>query len=477
MAGIARSDYFAHDGLGLGELVARKQASPQDLLETAIAIAEDANPRLNFLAHKAYDAARDQIAGGVATGSFTGVPFLTKDLNVPIAGFPLTNGSRAFAGRVSQADGEAARRFKAAGFVLMGVTTTPEFGLTTSTESTLFGPTRNPWNPAKTAGGSSGGAGAAVAAGVAPAAQASDGGGSIRIPASCNGLVGLKPSRGRAILGGAYTEGWLGLSTIGAVTRSVRDTAAILDLLSPLAVGARYAAPHAGPFADAIARAPGKLRLTLCMAPPNGAPVDGEIAAAVRAAAKLCADLGHDVDEIPRLPVDGAELSDAMVTVLAAHIRAELDEHLSFLGRGIAPDDVEPVTRFFYEQGAKRSAATVAQANRAFQRAARAMAELHQDTDIVISPTLATLPVELGVLGLSPIDFRAYGEAVARFGPHTALHNQTGQPAISLPLGMSSDGLPIGVMFAGRLGAEGTLLRLAAQIEQAAPWFDRRPGA
>ncbi len=474
MAGISRQDFLAHDGLGLADLVASRCVSPRDLLECAIDIAEATNPHFNFLAHKAYDSARAQIAQGLAAGPFTGVPFLTKDLNVPVAGFPLTNGSRAYAGRVSPADGEAARRFRRAGFVFMGVTTSPEFGLTTATESVLFGVTRNPWNSARTSGGSSGGAAAAVAAGVAPVAQASDGGGSIRIPASCCGLVGLKPSRGRAVLGGSYTEGWLGLSTIGAVTRSVRDTAAILDLLQGPALGARYGAPPpASSFAAAASRPPGRLRLAMCMPPPNTAQVHPEVEAAVRAAARLCSDLGHTVEELERLPVDGPELGEAMITTLAAHIRTEIDEHLASLARPIAADDVEPVTRYFYDQGERRSAAALAWANRAFQRAAHAMGDLLSHVDAIISPTLARPPVEVGVLSLSPSDFKAYGKAVAEFGPHTALHNQTGLPAISLPLAMSSDATPIGVMFTSRWAREELLIALAAQIESAAPWIGR----
>ncbi len=474
MAGISRQDYLAHDGLGLAGLVARGEVSASELLQSAIDLAEATNPHYNFLAHKAYDSARAQIAHGLAAGPFTGVPFLTKDLNVPVAGFPLTNGSRAYAGRVSPADGEAAHRFRRAGFVLMGVTTTPEFGLTTATESVLFGATRNPWNATKTSGGSSGGAAAAVAAGVAPCAQASDGGGSIRIPASCCGLVGLKPSRGRAVLGGSYTEGWLGLSTLGAVTRSVRDTAAILDLLQGSAHGARYGAPPpASSFAAAASRPPGRLRLAVCMPPPNNAPVHPEVEAAVRAATRLCAELGHTVEDLERLPVDGQELGEAMITTLAAHIRTETDEHLAVLGRAIAADDVEPITRYFYDQGERRSAAALASANRAFQRAARAMGELLSRFDAIISPTLAEPPVDVGVLSLSPGDFKAYGKAVAQFGPHTALQNQTGLPAISLPLAMSSHATPIGVMFTSGWAREELLIALAAQIESAAPWIGR----
>ena len=290
-----------HDALGLAELVKTKQVSASELLEASIARAEAYNPRFNFMAHKLYERARAAVAKGVPEGPFQGVPWLIKDLNTNIAGELTEQGSRLFKGNRATVTSELVKRQERAGLVIFGKTTSPEFGLTGTTESTLMGATRNPWNPERIAGGSSGGAAAAVASGVLPAAHATDGGGSIRIPASCCGLFGLKPSRGRVPMGPPLTEGWGGMSAHHAVTRSVRDSAALLDATHGLELGSRYSAPTPErPFLQEVGRDPGRLRIALDVTTMMGTPVDPEVIAAVRNAAQLCEKLGHSVEEAGR---------------------------------------------------------------------------------------------------------------------------------------------------------------------------------
>ena len=463
-----------HDGLGLAKLVADRDVTPAELLELAVARAERLDPQLNFLAHKLYDRARAQAATSLS-GPFAGVPFLVKDLHMDIAGAHSGEGSAFWGGYKAKTNSTVFERFEAAGLVTFGKTTTPELGLTGTTESKAYGLTRNPWDRTRTSGGSSGGAAVAVAAGVVPIAQASDGGGSIRTPAACCGIFGLKPSRGRVPMGPHRTEGWMGLSTVHAVSRSVRDNAALLDAIHGPELGSRYSAPTPdGSFLSQVGRDPGSLRIAMILKPATGQPVDPEVIAATRAAAALCESLGHHVEEAS-LPVDGVALGQAMVTTLGVCTAADIDARAEVVGRPPREDELETMTRIFVDIGRSASGDALYAANACFQDAAISMEQFMQGYDIVLSPTLARPPIALGKIDLSPADISAWTTEIMLFGPFTSLHNQTGQPAISVPLGTSSAGLPIGIMFAGGYGGEALLYRLAGQLEAAAPWATRRP--
>jgi amidase len=464
-----------HDALGLAALVRRRKVSPAELLDAALARAKALNPRFNFMAQWHEDYARKAIAAGLPEGPFAGVPWLLKDLNTHIAGELSEGGSRFFQGHRAAVTSELVKRHERAGFVIFGKTTTPEFGLTGTTENKLTGDTRNPWNPRHIAGGSSGGAAVAVAAGIIPAAHATDGGGSIRIPASCCGLFGLKPSRGRVPMGPLRTEGWGGLSTHHAICRSVRDSAAILDVTHGVEPGSRYGAPApAEGFLAQIGKAPGKLRIALMLAPISGSPVDPQCAAAARAAAQLCESLGHYVEE--GAPVlDAAALGQASFALMGPTIAADVADRAKATGLDPAAL-LEPISFAFATYGKSFSGMDMARANVAMQVAAVTMAKFMQRFDIILSPTLAAPPLELGRINLSPdIDFGAWGQRTAQFSPFAQIANWTGQPSMSVPLAMSAERLPIGVMFTGRYGEEDLLLRLAAQLEKAKPWASRRP--
>jgi len=476
MPGISHTDYVRHDALGLADLVRHKQVSAEDLLDAAIARLDAVNPKINAQAHRFVDIARRQLAAGVGDGPFAGVPFMTKDLAVMVEGAPLGGGSRAWSGNVATQDSVFTRRMREAGLVIFGSTTSPELGLTPTTENKVQGDTHNPWKSGYSAGGSSGGAAAVVAAGVIPMAQASDGGGSIRTPASACGLFGLKPSRGRVPLGPLRTEGWNGMSVVGCVSRSVRDSAAFLDATSGIEPGARYDAPAApgGGFLAALASAPAGLRIALWTRSWADAAVDPECAEAARAAARLCERLGHRVEEV-RPPVDGAALAAAFMPLLRTSVAKDIADRGEARGAPVRDDELEPITAFYRRRAEEVRGIDVQNAIGVQQRAAIALAHFMENVDLILSPTQGTPPPKLGALSLSNPDFAQYGRDVVAFSPFTALANHTGQPAMSVPLGTSKDGLPIGVMFTGRYGEEATLLSLAAQLEAAQPWKDRLP--
>lgn len=464
-----------HDAVGLAKLVRDKAVTPSELLEMAIVRAEAADRRFNFMAQKLYDFGRQAIADGLPAGPFHGVPLLVKDLNTHIAGQRSGQGSRFYADYRPDYTSELVRRHQAAGFVIFGKTTTPEFGLSATTESLASGKTRNPWNPARIAGGSSGGSAAAVAAGVVPLAHASDGGGSIRIPASCCGLFGLKPSRGRVPMGPKRTEGWGGLSTHHAISRSVRDSAAMLDATHGMETGSRYVAPAAeGSFLSQLSRPPGRLRVALMLQTPAGSSVDPQCVAAARQAAKLLESLGHHVEEAaPK--IDPAASGMASFALISTALAADIEDRARLTGVTPGPDVLEAITLAFLAYGQKVRGTDVARANVAGQEAAITVSQFMSRYDVILSPTLASPPLELGRIDLTATDFERWGRDSSVFSPWTGLSNITGQPSMSLPLAMSAEGLPIGVMVTGRYGDEATLLRLAAQIEQAAPWANRRP--
>jgi len=476
MSGLAKQ-VADRDGLGLAELVRCREVSASELLEAAIARAEKRNPELNALVCRLYDQARAAIAAGLPDGPFTGVPYLLKDLGAHYEGAVTSFGSALFKDFVVDHDSELTARLKRAGLVIFGKTNTPELGLAASTEPRLHGPTRNPWNLAHSAGGSSGGSAAAVAAGIAPMAHATDGGGSIRIPASCCGLFGLKPTRARNPMGPDAGEGWGGASVGHAVTRTVRDSAALLDATSGPDIGDPYwAPPPARPFLEEVGRAPGILRIALATRPWNGEPVDAECAEAAVAAARLCEGLGHHVEEASP-EIDASALGQARLIVISGNIRATLEARAAALGRPLDPADVERMTWLRAIDGDKARAADYARSIGVMHRIGRVVARFFTRYDILLTPTMCRPPLPLGVLDMMTEDVEAYTRAILGAIGFTSLFNSAGNPAMSVPLGWTRAGLPIGVQFAAPFGDEARLFRLGSQLEAAQPWISRRPPA
>jgi Asp-tRNA(Asn)/Glu-tRNA(Gln) amidotransferase A subunit family amidase len=470
-----RDDYERHDAVALAGLVRAGDVKPAELLEVAIERAEQRNPDLNAIVIPMYDEARSQVARGLPEGPFRGVPFLLKDLHLLYTGVRTTYGSRLFRDNVADHDSELTSRYRRAGLAVFGKTASPEFGLTTSTESALFGQTKNPWKPTHMAGGSSGGAAAAVAAGIVPVAHASDGGGSIRIPASCCGLFGLKPTRARVPAGPDVGEGWSGMSANHVVSRSVRDSAALLDATHGPAPGDPYYAPApARPFIEEVGADPGRLRIAVHTEPFNATETHPDCAAAVRDAAELLASLGHEVEDAT-LRVDKETLGRATQVIIAANLRATVVDQAAKLGRELREDDLEPGTHAMANLVQGADAAEYARSIRVIHAVGRQVAGFLSDYDVLLTPTMATPPMELGRLSLSSTDIPAFIANISLTVAFTQLFNASGHPAASLPLFWNDAGLPVGVQAVGRFGDEATLLRLASQLEQARPWFDRRP--
>jgi amidase len=468
-------DYEEFDALGLAELVKRGDVSAEDLLEAAIARTLARDEVLGSVVFRMFDIARRAVSEGVPSGPFEGVPFLLKDLHLSWPGVPLTNGSRLFEDHVPDFESALVARYRRAGLVVFGKTHSPEYGLTTSTESRLHGVSRNPWDVERTSGGSSGGASSAVAGGLVPMANASDGGGSIRIPASCCGLFGLKPTRGRTPLGPGSGEGWAGMSAVHAVSRSVRDNAALLDATAGPDLGAPYAAqPPERPFLDEVSRAPGKLKIAVQTRTWNGLDPHPDCLAALKDAEELCRDLGHEVEEGP-FSVDPAVLGPATLTIISASTRATMEARADALGRPLSEDDVEPGTWALSRIGRERSASDYVEAVQTIHRTGRALARHLEKYDVILSPTMAAPPVPLGVLSLSSANSAEQGAALLRSVGYTQLANVAGNPAMSVPLYWNEAGLPIGIQFIGRMNDEATLFRLAGQLEKARPWFRHRP--
>ena len=467
-------DYGKYDGLGLAGLVRRGEVQPMELLETAIARIEKWNPRLNAVVTKMYDEARASITSGVPGGPFAGVPFLLKDLGATYAGVRLTGGSRLLAGNIPDYDNELVRRYKAAGLVTVGRTNTPEFGLNVSTEPAFLGPARNPWDTGRSTGGSSGGSAAAVAARMVSMAHASDGGGSIRIPASCCGLFGMKPSRGRMPTGPEFGEMWEGFAINHAVSLSVRDDAALLDATSAPEAGAPYGIPApARPFRQEVGADPGKLKIAFFT---KGAfdRTHPDCVAAAQDAARLCESLGHHVEEaFPEVAFEA--LLQAFQLVVRAHTASLLNLIGRMQGREVTRDMVEPQTWALARAGHAASAADLAGTKSLFNTTTRTVARFLASYDVILTPTLGEPPRELGYFDTVHLPLEVLGERVFHFIPFTWLHNVTGCPAMSVPLKWNDDGLPVGVQFAGRYADEATLYRLAGQLEQARPWRNRVP--
>ncbi|HET7875612.1 MAG TPA: amidase [Methylomirabilota bacterium] len=470
----AFADFERYDALGLAELVRRGRVTPAELLEAAIERVEGRNDAVNAVVMRLYDHGRKAIADGLPDGPFQGVPFLLKDLTAPLAGVRMTRGSKFFADSPpADVDSEHVRRLKRAGLVIFGRTNTCEVGLSLTCEPRLYGPTRNPWDATRISGGSSGGAAAAVGARILPMAHATDGFGSIRAPAACCGLVGLKPTRARNTFAPYAGEGLGGLSTEHAVTLSVRDSAALLDATCGPGPGDPYSAPPPErPFLQEVGAASGTLRIAWTAAAPDGAPVDAESLAAVREVARLCHDLGHRVEEAsPK--IDGAAIVPAFLTLAAANTVVNLSSHPT-AGRSPREDEVERVTWATAQVGQKVSGADYVRATQTAHRLGRQLAAFHADFDVLLTPGLASLPVKLGWLDMMMEDVSEYWRRVFAFSPFTVLFNLTGQPAMVLPLGRSGS-LPVAVQLVARHGGEATLFRLAAQLEAARPWFDRKP--
>jgi amidase len=468
-------EYESYDAVGLAALVESGDVSASELLDEAMSRAADRNPTLNAIVIDMEKQARSAIEAGLPDGPLRGVPFLLKDLHLLYDGERTTNGCVLFQDQVADHDSELVTRYKKAGLVIFGKSASPEFGVTATTESRLFGETRNPWNLEHSSGGSSGGASSAVAGGILPAANASDGGGSIRIPAACCGLFGLKPTRGRTPFGPDAGEGWSGMSIIHAVTRSVRDSAALLDATHGPDPGAPYVAPPPErPYLEEVGIDPGRLRIALQRDPWNGSTTHPECRAAVDDAAKLFEHLGHDVDDAP-FEVDFGVLGPATSVIMSSNLRATVDDRLQRLGRDLTEDDLEPITRSIYESAAKGSAVDYARAVKTIHAAGRAVARHLESYDVILSPAMATPPVRLGAISLSNPDRAAYGRDIIATVGFTQLFNASGHPAAAVPFTWNEQNLPIAIQIAGRFGDEATLLRLSAQLERERPWFDRRP--
>jgi amidase len=464
------------DATAQAEMVRAKKVNPIELVNAAIARIERLNPQLNAVVLPLYEQARAvAISTDLPAGPFCGVPYLIKDLVASYAGARMTSGSAFLCDFVAPNDSELVRRLKRAGLIIVGKTNTPEFGILPTTEPRLFGATRNPWNANRTTGGSSGGSAAAVAAGLVPAAHANDGGGSIRIPASCCGLFGLKPTRARVPLGPALGDIMNGLVAEHAVTRSVRDSAALLDAVAGPEPGDPYAVPPpARPFAQEVGVVPGRLRIGFTSKAPTGAPVHADCVSAVQDAAKLCTELGHTVEEAsPK--IDGEIFLKVFISIWAAGVAWTVAAAEIETKRKSHPEDFEPLTWALTEMGRKVSAPDYLLAWTQLQAQCRIISEFFGHYDVWLTPTLAQPPMPLGWFD-SQADSPLVGlQRATEFVPFTPLVNATGQPAMSVPLYWNEEGLPIGAHFVGRFGDEATLFRLAGQLEAARPWAKRRP--
>ena len=468
-------EYENFDALGLADLVRRKQVSPQELLEAAIDRIESRNNAINAVTMQLYDYGKKAIQDGLPDGPLHGVPYLMKDLTASVAGVRMTRGSKFFADTPpSSIDSEHVKRLKRAGLVIFGRTNTCELGLSLTCEPQLCGPTRNPWNVEHISGGSSGGAAAAVAARIVPIAHASDGFGSIRAPAACCGVVGLKPTRARNTFAPVIGEGLGGCSTEHAVSLSVRDSAALLDATCGSGPGDPYAAPaHKRPYLQETQAPAGKLRIAWTTKAPNGASIDPECVRLVMETAQLCGGMGHDVDEVDP-GVDGADIVPTFLTLAAANTVVNLASHPT-AGRAPNEDEVERITWLTAKLGEQISAPDYVRATQTAHRLGRQMAAFHSKWDVLLTPGLASPAVKLGWINMMMDALDEYWRRVFHFSPFTVWFNLTGQPGLMLPLAQSSGGLPLAVQLVAPFGDEATLFRLGAQLESARPWFDRKP--
>jgi amidase len=472
---VTSDDYAERDGLGLAELVREGSVSPLELVDASIERIERIDPAINAVVYRAFDEARAAAGGQLPDGPFRGLPFMVKDLGIGVAGWPRTSGSRFCREVVDAEDTGLTRRYREAGVVLLGRGASSEFGIIGNVETALYGPTRNPWNPDHIAGGSSGGSAAAVAAGMVPLAHASDGLGSIRIPAACCGLVGLKPTRDRVPNLPDGFDYAMGFVADHVVSRSVRDSAAMLDATGIPEPGSPYASPpKQGPYLDEISRSPGKLRIAWSSETPRGDPIDPEVQQALESTAATLAALGHDVRG-ESLGVDYKALYAARAPVSGANFAAGMARTIAEVGREPTEDEFEPLTRASLE-GARR--VTGEQAFFALQELrmlSRKLLSRFESFDVYLCPVMSAPPPPIGFSDPATVPPREINRRQAALYPYTAMFNFTGQPSISLPLAQSAGGLPIGMMFTARYGDEATLFRLAGQLEKEMPWSGRRP--
>jgi len=470
-------EYARLDGTALAELIRRRDVSAQEVRQVALGAIARFNPSLNAVLEVLADASAAEVAETPAHGAFAGVPFLVKELVLHAAGAPCRMGSRLAQGMSFPADTELMARFRRAGLVTIGTTQTPEFGYCATTEPVAFGPVHNPWRRGYSPGGSSGGSGAAVGARIVPIAHANDGGGSIRIPASSNGLVGLKPTRDRIPTGPDASDPLFGHAIEFVVTRSVRDTAAMLDAVAGPDVGAPHMiAPVAGSFLGALACAPRRLRIACMTRTPFGAPLHPECAASMQHSRALLSDLGHELIDAS-LSADWESFTRHVNVIWCVPTASGVDAVAQATGRVPSLDMLESATLACYEAGRRMSALDVADALAYFNGVSRGIGRYFEGIDVLLSPVAAQPPPRHGVIDQNApgIDALTWTRQTFERFPFTPLFNATGQPALSLPLYWSSEGLPMGSQFVGRFGDEATLLTLAAQLEQAQPWAQRQP--
>lgn len=472
------SEYAELDGLGLAALVRERKVSALELVDEAITRIETLNPRLNAIVYPMYDHAR-KLAAQPQSGTFAGVPFLLKDMTSFYAGTPTTHGCKVLANIApSDHDSELVKRFKRAGLITVAKTSTPELALSATTEPTFRGPARNPWSLDHTTGGSSGGSAAAVAARIVPIAHGGDGGGSLRMPASCCGIVGFKPSRMRTPHGPDCSSIWESCCGEFVMSRSVRDSAYLLDEVAGQDVGAYYAAPaQARPFRDEVASDPRALRIAWSAGGPAHIAAHADCVAAVEHCAKLAAGLGHHVEEsCPQLSADFIEtMGEAFMAMLAIETAQDMVEISALVGRRPAAADYEPANWALAEIGRGYSAVDAVRFKRVLHEAARRVGPFFEQYDIYLAPTLGKPPVPIGEIDPRMQDSNEYFRLMFDFMPFTSLFNICGSAAVSLPLWWNAQGLPIGCQFVTRMGNDGLLLQLAAQIERAQPWAGRRP--
>lgn len=489
------SEYSNYDGLGLAELVRKKKVSPAELVEEAITRIETHNPKLNAVVYKLYERARTAAKGKLPDGPFMGVPFMMKDLTATLEGLPTSHGNKLWKNIPATVSSELARRWENSGVIVVGKTNTPEFGLTPYTESDTLGPACNPWDTTRTPGGSSGGSGAAVAARMVPLASGGDGGGSIRIPSSACGIFGLKPTRGRTPTGPIIGESWQGFAIEHVLTRSVRDSAAMLDATKGPDVGAPYVIPDSGPFLNEVNTKPGKLRIAFSTTPMLGKNVHADCVKGVEETVSLLKELGHEVmEDAPT--IHGEEYSLNFLTIIAGQLRADIEEIAEIAGKKVSLDDFDTSTFGVGLFGTILKASDYARAVRYLQMISRDIGRFFENYDVLLTPVLNQPPVKIGALQPSAAE-QTQLKLIARTGatwvleamnvikplaaqtfefvPWTPVFNVTGQPAMSVPLHWNAEGLPIGMHFVGKWGDETTMFRLAGQLEKARPWFDKAP--
>ncbi len=471
------SNYASYDGLGLAKLVQNGDVTPSELLEDAYTAIDAINPKLNGVVACVSDVAKGEIASGLPDGPFKGVPFLVKELGMQMKGTPSRCGSKLTEDLVAVEDTELATRFRAAGLVTAAMTASPEFGFNPTTESVFYEATHNPWDLNRSPGGSSGGSASMVAGGAVPFAHANDGGGSIRIPASCCGLVGLKPTRNRVPTGPNFGDWLNGLACELVVSRSVRDTAAILDAVHGPDTGPpNVIKPPERPYMEELTQAPGKLRIAWSDKALSGVEVHPDVVTGLHETVKLMESLGHELVE-DQIKIDWAYFFEALIVLWTAYLAWAIDVLSNAVKRTPSLDNVERVTMELYEHGKSLTAMQMHDALANINTVSRQSGALFEKNDLFLTPTIAQPPLVLGTLNQNEVGVsaREWTRRVFDWVPFTPLFNSTGQPAISLPLHWSPDGLPIGIQFAARLNDEATLIRLAAQLEEATPWRDKQP--